>query len=266
MRERKRAPVLGATAANAYVALFLVVFVTPFCVCVYKSFVDQSGAFTTANYAGAAGTYLEPLRYSVINTVAVITLNLLLCLPAAYAIARYRFPGKNLLMTLFNTSLYAPAIVLGLGALLAFKFVLGLHGTVPGLAFALAAATYPLMLTPLVVALRDTDVTLEEAAMSLGASRLRAFFKVTLPLIGPGISAGVLLCFVVVWNEFIITTFVTGASFTTAPARLYDQVRRTGFSQQAAAAAVGLQLISFLALLTYLRVFGARYLRGRFLA
>ena len=266
MGERKRAPFLAAASANAYVAFFLAVFVTPFCVCVYKSVVDRSGAFTLANYWGAANTYLEPLRYSVVNTVAVIVLNLALCLPAAYAIARYRFAGKNVLMTLFNTSLYAPAIVLGLGALLAFKFVLGLHGTLPGLSCALAAATYPLMLTPLVVALRDTDVALEEAAMSLGASRLRAFFKVTLPLIGPGISAGVLLCFVVVWNEFIITTFVTGATFTTAPARLYDQVRRTGFTQEAAAAAVGLQLICFGVLLTYLRVFGTRYLRGRFLA
>jgi len=266
MRERRKAPLLAALAANAYVAIFLALFVTPFAVCVYKSLVDRGGAFTLGNYVGAAGTYWEPLRYSIVNTLGVIALNLLLCLPAAYAIARYRFPGKNALLTLFNTSLYAPAIVLGLGALLAYKFVLGLHGTLPGLSCALAAATYPLMLTPLVVALRDTDVALEEAAMSLGASRLRAFVKVTLPLIGPGISAGVLLCFVVVWNEFIITTFVTGAAFTTAPARLYDQVRRTGFSQEAAAAAVGLQLICFATLLTYLRVCGTRYLRGRFLA
>ena len=105
----------------------------------------------------------------------------------------------------------------------------------------------------------------EEAAECLGATRWQTFRKIVFPLIGPGVSAGLMLSFIIVFNEYLVTLFVHPAGITTAPLRVFNLIRTAGLAPTTAALAVTMQLISFAAVLLFFKVFGTRYLRGTYL-
>ena len=83
-----------------------------------------------------------------------------------------------------------------------------------GLVAAYVVGTYPLMLVPIIVALRDLPTVYEEAARTLGANRLQTFCSDRVAPAGPGISAGILLTFVIIFNEFLVTLFIAGPDTT----------------------------------------------------
>lgn len=122
-------------------------------------------------------------------------------------------------------------------------------------------------LMPIIVALKDLPPAFEEASLCLGATRWQTFTRIVLPLIAPGISAGVLLTFVIVFNEFLVTLFVAGAGQQTAPLRVYSLIRSAGIANTTAALAVAMQAISISILLIalFFRIVGSRYLRGTYL-
>jgi ABC-type spermidine/putrescine transport system permease subunit II len=129
----------------------------------------------------------------------------------------------------------------------------------------MAVGTFPLMLTPILVALKDLPLVFEEASECLGATRWQTFRRIVLPLIGPGVSAGLMLAFIIVFNEYLVTLFVHPTGITTAPLRVFNLVRTAGLAPTTAALAVTMQLISFAAVLLFFRVFGTRYLKGTYL-
>ena len=101
-------------------------------------------------------------------------------------------------------------------------------------------------------------------AARFGANRLQSLMRVELPLLGPGISAGVLLTFVIIFNEFLVTLFIAGPNTQTAALRVYG-LTRTGFLPTTAALAAIMQLVSFLVVLIFFKFFGSRYLKGTYL-
>lgn len=123
-------------------------------------------------------------------TVITIIINLLVSIPGAYAIVRYTVPGKRFVLSLLDTQ------ALSAGSCRwnqsrDYLFVSLPHpATTTGLVGAYVVGTYPLMLVPIIVALRDLPQVYEEAARTLGANRAQSLFRVELPLLGPGISAG----------------------------------------------------------------------------
>ncbi|MEM7499453.1 MAG: molybdate ABC transporter permease subunit [Pseudomonadota bacterium] len=172
------------------------------------------------------------LKVSLWATVASLPFGLL----AAYALARWRFPGRQLLNGLVHLPLILPPVVTGYLLLLAF----GTRGTLGGfleselgivLAFrwtgaALAAAVmaFPLMVRAIRLSLEAVDPKLEEAAATLGASRAWVFATVTLPLVLPGIVAGAILAFAKAMGEFGATiTFVSNipGETQTIPSAIY---------------------------------------------
>lgn len=86
--------------------------------------------------------------------------------------------------------------------------------------------------------LAGMDPSIVEAARDLGASEARAFFDITLPLIAPGVVSGALLAFAMSMDDFIISFFVTGATTTTLPLKVYSSVK-TGVSPQVNALCTG---------------------------
>ncbi|MCB1396395.1 MAG: molybdate ABC transporter permease subunit [Rhodobacter sp.] len=149
-------------------------------------------------------------------------LSLPLGLAVAYALARGRFPGKELLNGLVHLPLILPPVVTGylllltfgrrgpVGALLDqwFGFVLAFRWT--GAVLAAAVMAFPLMVRAIRLAIEAVDPKLEEAAATLGAPRPWVFATVTLPLILPGILAGAVLAFAKSMGEFGATiTFVS---------------------------------------------------------
>jgi putative spermidine/putrescine transport system permease protein len=250
---------------HAYVWLILIVFVLPFLTLLVYSFTGPGGSYAVENFQYVLGSFGDNLSWSFRVSAVTLVINLAVALPAAYAIVRYPFPGKSVLYSLLTLPLYVPGAVIGISLVLVYNFTYHLTTSVWGLVFAMAMGTFPLMVTPIVVALKDLPVAFEEAAECLGATRWQTFWRVVFPLIGPGVSAGLMLCFVIVFNEYLVTLFVHPPSVTTAPLRVFNLVRTAGLAPTTAALAVTMQLISFAAILLFFRVFGTRYLKGTYL-
>jgi putative spermidine/putrescine transport system permease protein len=252
-------------AGHAYVWLVLLVFVLPFLTLLGYSLTGPGGTYAVQNFQYVLGSFADNLRQSFLVAGLTLIINLLIALPGAYAIVRYQFPGKRTLYSLVTLPLYVPGAVIGISLVLVYNFTYHLTTSIWGLVFAMAVGTFPLMLSPIVVALKDLPVTFEEAAACLGATRLQAFWRIVFPLIGPGVSAGLMLCFIIVFNEYLVTLFVHPPNVTTAPLRVFNLVRTAGLAPTTAALAVTMQLISFAAILVFFRVFGTRYLKGTYL-
>ena len=256
---------LVGLAGHAYVWAILVVFVLPFLTLLGYSLTGPGGTYAIQNFQYVLGSFGDNLWWSFRVAGLTLLINVVVALPAAYAIVRYPFPGKRLLFTALNLPLYVPGAVIGLSLVLVYNFTYHLTTSVWGLVLAMAVGTFPLMLTPILVAMRDLPVTFEEAAECLGASRWQTYWRIVFPLIGPGVSAGLMLTFIIVFNEYLVTLFVHPPSVTTAPLRVFNLIRTAGLAPTTAALAVTMQLISFAAVLAFFRVFGTRYLKGTYL-
>jgi putrescine transport system permease protein len=144
---------------------------------------------------------------------------------AALALVRFgRFRGRLLFSAMIYAPLVMPEVITGLSLLLLFVAVSADRGfwTV-----AIAHTTMAMCFVTIIVQSRlvDFDMSLEEAAMDLGASPLRTFLSVTLPLILPAIAAGWMLAFALSLDDLVIASFTTGPGATTLPIRIYSEVR-----------------------------------------
>ncbi len=153
----------------------------------------------------------------------------------AYALARWQFPGKQVVNGLVHLPLILPPVVTGYLLLLAFGTTGPLGGTLEqigivfafrwtGAALAAGVMAFPLMVRAIRLSIEAVDPRLEEAAATLGASRAWVFATVTLPLILPGILAGAILAFAKAMGEFGATiTFVSNipGQTQTLPSAVY---------------------------------------------
>ncbi|TKT74571.1 ABC transporter permease [Aquamicrobium sp. LC103] len=162
---------------------------------------------------------------SFVLAAIVTALSLLIAVPAAYAIVRLKTAGSEFLFNLFTAPLLLPTIVLGLAILIVFASI-GLLATFHGLVIAHLVVTLPYALRVLAVSLGAANMACEEAASSLGAKPLTVFRRVTLPMMTPGIVAATALCFLVSFDEVVITLFLTGPRLTTLPVELFNHVER----------------------------------------
>jgi putative spermidine/putrescine transport system permease protein len=256
---------LGELAGHAYVWIVLFVFVLPFLTLLGYSLTGPGGTYAVQNFQYVLGSFGDNLRQSFLVAGLTLVINLVVALPGAYAMVRYPFPGKRVLFSLLTLPLYVPGAVIGISLVLIYNFTYHLTTSIFGLVFAMAVGTFPLMLSPIVVAMKDLPVSFEEAAACLGATRWQTYWRVVFPLIGPGVSAGLMLTFIIVFNEYLVTLFVHPPSVTTAPLRVFNLVRTAGLAPTTAALAVTMQLISFAAILVFFKVFGTRYLKGTYL-
>jgi putative spermidine/putrescine transport system permease protein len=256
---------LGELSGHLYVWLVLFVFVLPFLTLLGYSLTGPGGTYAVQNFQYVLGSFGDNLRQSFLVAGLTLVINLLVALPGAYAMVRYPFPGKRVLFSLLTLPLYVPGAVIGISLVLIYNFTYHLTTSIFGLVFAMAVGTFPLMLSPILVALKDLPLSFEEAAACLGATRWQAFWRVVFPLIGPGVSAGLMLTFIIVFNEYLVTLFVHPPNVTTAPLRVFNLVRTAGLAPTTAALAVTMQLISFGAIIVFFKVFGTRYLKGTYL-
>jgi putrescine transport system permease protein len=144
---------------------------------------------------------------------------------AALALVRFgRFRGRLLFAAMIYAPLVMPEVITGLSLLLLFVAV----GPDRGFwTVAVAHTTMAMCFVTVIVQSRltDFDASLEEAAMDLGASPLRTFVAVTLPLILPAIAAAWMLAFALSLDDLVIASFTTGPGATTLPIRIYSEIR-----------------------------------------
>lgn len=198
------------------------------------------------------------LRVSVWATLAALPLAVF----TAYALARWQFPGKQIVNSLVHLPLILPPVVTGYlllmlfgtkgpvgGALQQIGIVFAFRWT--GAALAAAIMAFPLMVRAIRLSVEAVDPKLEQAAATLGASRLMCFATITLPMILPGLIAGAVLGFAKAMGEFGATiTFVSSipGQTQTLPSAIYTFLQVPGGET----AALRLTLVSIAIALTAL--------------
>ncbi len=222
---------MGRLAFNMLVAVMLVFLLAPVLLVVPMSFsADRVLAFPPSGFSlrWYAAMLDEPglaaaARNSLVLASLVTVLTLAIALPAAFALDRWRFPGREAVMALLTAPLLLPTIVLALALLIIFVGA-GLLGTWPGLMLAHMLVTLPYAVRVLSTALTTLPPSVEEAAASLGAAPGAVFRRVTLPLIVPGLVATCAIVFLVSFDEVVISLFLVGPQLTTLPVALFRYV------------------------------------------
>ena len=182
------------------------------------------------------------------------TLSVAISVPAALAIDRYDFPGRNALNALFLSPLIIPHLVLGVAFLRLFALIGGTGS------FGWLVASHVVIITPYVLRLvmasfTGLDHSAEQAAMTLGASHWTVFRRVTAPMILPGITGGWLLAFINSFDELTMSIFVTSPQTVTLPVRMYMYATESIDPMMAAVSALMIALTA-VAMLVLDRAFG----------
>jgi spermidine/putrescine transport system permease protein len=213
---------LGDVLLKVVAALVLLYIFVPIFVIVLFSFNNPAGKFNYTWQGFTLDNWAHPFKYpalasalqmslevAAISTAIAVVLGTLL----AIALVRQRFRGNKAVETFLVLPLTAPEVVMGASLLTLFldlSWATG-FGTI-----LIAHVAFEISFIAMTVRarVRGFDWTLEDASMDLGASPVRTFFKVTLPLIVPGIVAAAMLSFALSLDDFIITYFVSGSTVT----------------------------------------------------
>lgn len=158
--------------------------------------------------------------------VAACSLAIALCIgvPAAFALGRRVFRGRNALSGLFIGPLVLPTVVIALGTYLFFSR-LHLTGTTMGLVLAHAAFITPFVFVTVSAGLRQLDPLVETAAALMGAGWFTIFFRVTLPQLWHSVVSAALLAFLMSFDEVVIAWFITNATTVTLPVKMYSSIQ-----------------------------------------
>lgn len=247
------------------ITLFLLpLIILPIFAIFWFAFQSGLGRFWIALTSPAA---LFALRLSLMVAVLTSAVNAVLGTATAYVLSKYRIPGKNALSIVVNLPIAIPTIVAGTSLLLLWGPI-GLVGraldplgfrpmfTPLGILLAHIFVTFPYMLGGVKPVLDELEVTYEEAAYTMGASRLQTFWYVMLPALKGGLFAGTLLTFAHSLGEFGATVMVSGnlrMQTQTAPLYIYAQFE-AGRLETANAVAAVLALLSFAIFFAVIRV------------
>lgn len=214
----------------------------------------------------------EPLWLSVRVSLAATALTSVLGVAGAYALAKGRFPGRNILEAVASLPIVLPPTVLGYYLLTAlgrrspigraYESLTGstLVFTVGGAIIAACVASFPFCLRAARAAIADVDERYEQAARAMGLPEWRVVAQVTLPLARNGILAGIALAFARALGDFGTTLMVAGnipGETQTAPIAVYDRVQ-AGADGEAAALAAVLSAVAISALVLVGRLSGPR--------
>jgi molybdate transport system permease protein len=209
---RERAPLWIAVLAAIGAAFFILPLVG---LVVRTPWGDALGALTSPDTVNA-------LKLSLIASLSSTAVALALGVPLAWVYARVEFPGRAVLRALTTLPMVLPPVVGGIALLLAFgrrgllgslldgAFGITLPFTTAGVVFAETFVAMPFLVLTVEAGLRSMDRRYEDAARTLGAHRWTVFTRVTLPMIGPSLAAGAVLCWARALGEFGATITFAG--------------------------------------------------------
>jgi len=192
-----------------------------------------------------------------LTLAAIVTaLSLVVGFPAALALSKGRFGGREAVTAVLTLPLLLPSVVLGLALMIVFV-ERGLIGSWPALIAAHLLITLPYAVRVLLAALATLPHSVEDAAASLGASPVTVLRRVTLPLMARGVVAASTIVFLISFDEVVISLFVVGPQLNTLPVALFHYVEaRT--DPLVAAVSVLLILLTLLVVFVVERAMGLR--------
>ena len=214
--------------ALAYHTLFVAFMLAPILVVCFVAFTPEGYlSFPThtwslrwfraiARYPEFIAAFWRSLGLGALSSAVAVAISV----PAALAIARYRFPGREAMSALFMSPLMIPHIVLGV-AFLRFFTQIGLGGTFAGLVLAHIVIVLPFALRLTLASAVGLDRSIEYAAVSLGASEWTVLRRITLPLVAPGLISGWALAFINSFDEVTMTVFVSAPGTVTLPVQMF---------------------------------------------
>jgi len=234
---------------RAFAALFILYVVLPLAITAVVAFSDDNVVrFPIRGFSGRwFGVFFNDAQW--INAawnslqIALITaaMSMVLALPASYALANGK-KARPVLQTLLILPLFVPAVVLGISVAMGLGsinlFGYDLFGSKILVACAHTLWALPLAITVLIPTFETLDKSLIEAAGDLGASPLRAFFNVIMPVAMTGIVSAGLFAFITSLNEFIMALFLTTRDTQTLPVMLWLSLRSSATPQIAVASFV----------------------------
>lgn len=206
---------------------------------------------------------MSAIKLTLLVAAISVPLNVLFGLAAAWAIAKFEFPGKPLLITLIDLPFAISPVVAGL----MFVILFGRQGylgewldahdikiifAVPGIAMATVFITFPFVARELIPVMQSTGTEQEQAALTLGANGWQTFWHVTLPSVKWGLLYGIILCNARAMGEFGAVSVVSGhiaGQTDTLPLRVEKLYQGSGAASAAAAFSLA-SLLAMLALLT----------------
>lgn len=162
----------------------------------------------------ATVNFLRNFMNSIIISVSAVLVSIIVGVPATYAIARFKFKGKEDLAFTILSFRFAPELMVIIPIYILFQN-LNLLDTYRGMVWIYQLITLPMIIWILRGYIEDVSRELEEACRIDGYSQMHTFFKIVLPLIRPGIAASSLLAFIYAWNNFIFAVLLGGSR--TAP-------------------------------------------------
>ena len=176
---------------------------------------------------------LKAVRNTLILAVSASLISTVMGTAAAVGINKLRNKFlRTALDSVTNIPMINPDIITGISLMLMFVFVGRLFGAATSLSFwtmLIAHITFclPYVILQVLPKLQQMDKALPEAAMDLGCTPLRAFFKAELPEIMPGVVTGLIMAFTLSLDDFVISYFTAGNGFQTLPIRIYNMTKKT---------------------------------------
>lgn len=201
----------------------------------------------------------EAFQTSIVIALLVVVLAMLIAIPAGYVLARYQIPIRGAILFLFLMPQAFPQQPVFVNLLFSFNKI-GLNSTIQGVVLIHLMVSLVFAVWISSAAFKGIPPELEEAARSLGASRLTTFIKVTLPLAAPGLLASAVFVFLTSLDEFTGTFFIGLPFITTLPMLLYSS---SGYNLQfASVIAIVLLIPSILFMVIIERFLKAEYVGG----
>jgi spermidine/putrescine transport system permease protein len=165
----------------------------------------------------------QALWNSILVGIAASTISTIIATLAAKAVARHSVPGTRAAISLVSLPMVMPEIILGI-SLLVLLFSIGLSLSLLTIVFGHIIICTPYALVIMISRFQGYDPSYEEASLDLGEGALSTFWRVTLPLVWPGIVSSLLLTFLISFDDFVVTFFLTGTD-QTLPIFIWSQLR-----------------------------------------
>lgn len=222
MKSQKESKVLLFITVLVYLFLlgpFLIVIIAAFGAQETLMFPPKSFSMKWFVNVFRVSMFLEGFKISILLAIVGTFIALLLGIPASYALVRHNFPGKGFLKNLCLSPIIVPGLVLGF-ALLQYLVLVLKTSTMISLFIGHIVLLIPYTVRVISASLMNFGRDVEDAAVSLGANRLRAFLKVVLPNIRSGIIAACTLSFITSFNNIPISLFLSGPGVTTLPIQM----------------------------------------------
>ncbi|GKX35384.1 MAG: ABC transporter permease [Rhizobiaceae bacterium MnEN-MB40S] len=170
-------------------------------------------------------SWLRPTWNSILIASATTVLTMILVVPATFALVRHKFYGKSVANVMMLMPMAVPHIVMAVGYYSYFGQMRLVH-THLGVILAHSCLSVPIAFLVLSANLKGFDRTLERAAQSLGASPMRTFIHVTLPILRPGLLISALFAFIQSFDETVVAIFISGRDAETLPRKMFDSIRQ----------------------------------------